>query len=136
MRASCPDVVAEIDGLALLMDAVRAGLGATIQPGAATRAASRRDGVHRSRIADAHAPAGATCWSSLSDDELSPAALAARVVMADVARTLVREGRWRRRDPSRKLNTPCPGACLPARHGFPTVLLHAETETIRWSMFW
>ncbi|MEY4908628.1 MAG: hypothetical protein RL260_2346 [Pseudomonadota bacterium] len=31
---------------------------------------------------------------SLSDDELSPAALATRVVMTDVARTLVREGRW------------------------------------------
>ena len=31
-----PRVVAEIDGLALLMDAVRAGRGATIQPGAAT----------------------------------------------------------------------------------------------------
>ncbi|VTR57753.1 Uncharacterised protein [Serratia fonticola] len=28
-------VVAEIDGLAILMDAVRQGLGATIQPGAA-----------------------------------------------------------------------------------------------------
>ena len=32
--------------------------------------------------------------ASLSDDELSPAALAARVVLADVARTLVRAGRW------------------------------------------
>jgi LysR family tcuABC transcriptional regulator len=31
---------------------------------------------------------------SLSDDELSPAALAARVVLADVARTLVKEERW------------------------------------------
>ena len=31
---------------------------------------------------------------SVSDDELSPAALAARVVMADVARQLVEQGRW------------------------------------------
>ena len=31
---------------------------------------------------------------SVSDDELSPAALAARVVLADVARTQVSEGRW------------------------------------------
>ena len=31
---------------------------------------------------------------SLSDDELSPAALAARVVLAECARELVRAGRW------------------------------------------
>jgi LysR family tcuABC transcriptional regulator len=31
---------------------------------------------------------------SLSDDELSPAALATRVVIADIARTLVRDGLW------------------------------------------
>jgi LysR family tcuABC transcriptional regulator len=36
-RERCaPHVVLEIDGLAVLMDAVRAGLAATIQPGAAT----------------------------------------------------------------------------------------------------
>ncbi|MFX8377755.1 hypothetical protein ABTL70_19930, partial [Acinetobacter baumannii] len=32
--------------------------------------------------------------TSVSDEELSPAGLAARVVLADVARQLVREGRW------------------------------------------
>jgi LysR family tcuABC transcriptional regulator len=31
---------------------------------------------------------------SLSDDELSPAALATRVVLADCARALVRSGAW------------------------------------------
>ena len=31
---------------------------------------------------------------SLSDDELSPAALAARVVLKDCVRTLLGEGRW------------------------------------------
>jgi LysR family tcuABC transcriptional regulator len=31
---------------------------------------------------------------SLSDDELSPAGLAARVVLADVARSLVTSGQW------------------------------------------
>jgi LysR family tcuABC transcriptional regulator len=31
---------------------------------------------------------------SLSDDELSPAALAARVVLADCARQVVAAGRW------------------------------------------
>jgi LysR family tcuABC transcriptional regulator len=32
--------------------------------------------------------------ASISDDELSPAGLAARVVLVDVARQLVQEGRW------------------------------------------
>ncbi len=87
-----PDVVAEIDGLALLMDAVRAGLGATIQPGAAI-ARQAADGLHGSQITDAHV-GRRSLLVSLSDDELSPAALATRVVMADTARTLVRKGLW------------------------------------------
>lgn len=87
-----PKVVAEIDGLALLMDAVRAGFGATIQPGAAL-ARQPQDEVSSSRIADAHV-GRRNLLVSLSDDELSPAALAARVVLADTARTLVMEGRW------------------------------------------
>ena len=87
-----PRIVAEIDGLALLMDAVHAGLGATIQPGAAI-ARQTADSVHSSQITDAHV-GRRSLLVSLSDDELSPAALATRVVMADTARTLVREGRW------------------------------------------
>jgi LysR family tcuABC transcriptional regulator len=87
-----PRVVAEVDSLALLMDAVREGLGATIQPGAAV----------------ARQPAGALCMHelsdtlasrdnlivSLSDDELSPAALAARVLVREVAAGLVDAGHW------------------------------------------
>ena len=87
-----PDVVAEIDGLALLMDAVRAGLGATIQPGAALARQPVGD-VLSSQITDAHV-GRRNLLVSLSDDELSPAALATRVVMADTARRLVCEGRW------------------------------------------
>jgi LysR family tcuABC transcriptional regulator len=87
-----PNVVAEIDGLALLMDAVRAGLGATIQPGAAL-AHQATDNVLSSQIADAHVNRR-NLLVSLSDEELSPAALATRVVIADTARTLTREGRW------------------------------------------
>ena len=87
-----PNVVAEIDGLALLMDAVRAGLGATIQPGAAI-ARQASDDVQSSQITDAHV-GRRSLLVSLSDDELSPAAVATRVVMADSARTLVREGHW------------------------------------------
>lgn len=92
-RAQCaPRLIAEIDGLALLMDAVSAGLGATIQPGAAA-ARLRGEGFAVVPIADAHATR-ANLLVSLSDDELSPAALAARVVMADVARRLVGAGQW------------------------------------------
>lgn len=87
-----PQMVAEIDGLALLMDAVRAGLGATIQPGAAL-ARSDNAGLLRAQIADAHV-GRRNLLASLSDDELSPAALAARVVLTDVARALVRQGHW------------------------------------------
>lgn len=87
-----PRVVAEIDGLALLMDGVRAGLGATIQPGAAI-ARVADEGLAQIRIADAQA-GRRNLLASLPDGELSPAALATRVVMIDVARQLVRQGRW------------------------------------------
>lgn len=85
-------VVLEIDGLAVLMDAVRAGLAATIQPGAAT-VRLPADDMARIEIAE-RAARRRNLLASLSDDELSPAALAARVVLGDVARALVREGRW------------------------------------------
>ncbi|HEX2545295.1 MAG TPA: LysR substrate-binding domain-containing protein [Ramlibacter sp.] len=85
---------AEIDSLAMLMDAVDQGLGCTIQPWAAI--ARFPDGTtrfHLAEIADARTRRlNSLC--SLSDDELSPAALATRVVLAECARTLVREGRW------------------------------------------
>ncbi|WP_019652165.1 LysR family transcriptional regulator [Variovorax atrisoli] len=87
-----PRIVAEVDGLALLMDAVRAGHGATIQPGAAT-ARHGRDDLQLTQIADAHV-GRRNLLVSLSDDELSPAALATRVVVADTARALVRDGLW------------------------------------------
>ncbi len=87
-----PRVVAEIDGLTLLMDAVSAGLGATIQPGAATLRL-RGDDVLLVQISNPHARRP-NLLVSLSDDELSPAALATRVVLTEVARALVSEGRW------------------------------------------
>jgi LysR family tcuABC transcriptional regulator len=87
-----PRVAAEIDGLALLMDAVRAGLGATLQPGAAlTRPWGEPLRSVELADADAHRP---NLLVSLCDDELSPAGLAARVTLESVARALVREGRW------------------------------------------
>ena len=91
-----PQLAAEIDSLALLMDAVRAGLGATLQPGAAVSRTDGRPGATAllvREVADALAVRH-NLLVSVSDGELSPAALAARVVLADVARTLVRNGHW------------------------------------------
>ncbi len=89
-----PTVVAEIDSLPLLMDAVEAGLGCTLQPWAAVaRFPDADQRFHLAEITDAQARRGnALC--SLSDDELSPAGLATRVVLADCARERVRSGRW------------------------------------------
>lgn len=87
-----PLVRLEIDGLAMLMDAVRAGLGATIQPGAAV---TRADGDTLRCVAITDRSARRrNLLASVSDDELSPAALAARGVVRDVARQLVQAGRW------------------------------------------
>jgi len=94
-RARCqPQLVAEIDSLAMLMDAVDAGLGGTLQPWSAVgRFADAAERFEMTEIADEQARrANALC--SLSDDELSPAALATRVVLADCARELVGSGQW------------------------------------------
>ena len=87
-----PKIIAEVDGLALLMDFVRAGLGATIQPGAAL-ARPENQVLTGIPVADVYATRP-NMIASVSDDELSPAGLAARVVLADVARRLVQEGQW------------------------------------------
>lgn len=89
---SAPSLAAEIDGLAMLMSAVADGFGATIQPGAAL---ARFDaGSFKSiSIKDSYM-VRTNQLVSLSEDELSPAGLAARVVLLDVAHTMVIEGRW------------------------------------------
>jgi LysR family tcuABC transcriptional regulator len=74
------------------MDAVCGGIGATIQPGAATARVSS-EAMGRIEIADQDARR-LNLLTSLSDDELSPAALAARVVLRDVAAGLVASGHW------------------------------------------
>lgn len=90
----------EIDSLAMLMDAVRAGLGCTIQPRAAlARFADADQAFEVAELADPRLRRlNSLC--SLSDDELSPAALAVRVVLADCARTLVAAGAWAGARPS------------------------------------
>lgn len=86
------EIVAEIDGLALLMRAVRDGLGATLQPGAAIshldNDALRVIGVHNPVLSRPN------FLVSLSDDELTPAGPAARVVLTKVMRQLVDAGEW------------------------------------------
>jgi LysR family transcriptional regulator, regulatory protein for tcuABC len=89
-----PTVATEIDSLAMLMDAVDAGLGCTVQPWAAVgRYADAPERFRLSEITDAQARRlNSLC--SLSDDELSPAALAVRVALSACATDLVRAGRW------------------------------------------
>ena len=89
-----PKVIAEIDSLAMLMDAVDSGLGCTLQPWAAV--ARFADADQRFVLTELRDPLAlrASALCSLSDDELSPAALAARVVLADCAREAVQSGRW------------------------------------------
>ena len=89
-----PKLVAEVDSLSMLMDAVCAGLGSTVQPWAAMgRVHHAAQCLQWAEITDPQVHrSNALC--SLSDDELSPAALATRVVLADCARELVRSGTW------------------------------------------
>jgi LysR family tcuABC transcriptional regulator len=97
-EASCarlriePNLAAEIDGLDVLMDLVRSGFGATIQPGAAT-VRLRGEPLAVRLITDRHLRRS-NLLASVSDDELSPAALAARVLLAQTVETLVRDGAW------------------------------------------
>lgn len=89
-----PRVVLEVDSLAMVMAAVDAGLGATLQPWAALgRYPDAAQRFQCARITDAPARR-VNLLCSLSEDELSPAALAARVVLKDCVRTLLGEGRW------------------------------------------
>ena len=90
-----PDIIAEVDSLYVLMDMVGQGMAASLQPWAAL-----------ARQADVDAR---LCWSeiddpatvrrnllcSLSEDELTPAAIATRNVIVRVVRELVGAGRWR-----------------------------------------
>ena len=89
-----PQMAMEIDSLTMLMEAVDAGLGATVQPWSAVH--PYEDAAQRfwwSEIDDERVRRHAMLCS-LSDDELSPAALAARVVLADSAKQLVQSGKW------------------------------------------
>ncbi len=86
-----PNIVMEIDGLAVLMNAVRAGHAATMQPGAAAALVDSR--LSSVEIADADV-CRRNVLATLADDELSSAVLATRLVITEVARQLVIDKRW------------------------------------------
>jgi LysR family tcuABC transcriptional regulator len=87
-----PNLFAEVDGLAMLMDIVRAGEAATIQPGAAM--ARAMDGSLKAyALKDANL-SRLSLIANLPEDELSSAALATRRVIVDTARALVTAGNW------------------------------------------
>ncbi|MBP6896780.1 MAG: LysR family transcriptional regulator [Pseudacidovorax sp.] len=89
-----PQVALEVDSLAMVMAAVDAGLGATLQPWAALGRypdADRR--FHHARL-DAPVARRVNLLCSRADEELAPAVLAARGVMRDSVRALVEDGRW------------------------------------------
>lgn len=86
------NVAFEIDSLSVLVDALEAGLAASIQPGAVIRRLGRADMCVR-RLGD-KALRRRNSLASLPDDELSPAALAARLVVRDVVAECVSSGAW------------------------------------------
>jgi LysR family transcriptional regulator, regulatory protein for tcuABC len=89
-----PKVVMEVDSLSMLMSAVDAGMGATLQPWAALgRYADAAERFQIARISDKQAQR-INLLCSLSEDELSPAALAARVVLKDCVTSLIKTQVW------------------------------------------
>ncbi len=89
-----PHLVLEVDSLSVVMAAVDAGLGSTVQPWAAMgRFTDAQQRFEWSRITDGDVRR-TNLLCSLSEDELSPAGLAARVVLLDCVRRLVNDGAW------------------------------------------
>ena len=89
-----PRVVLEVDSLAMIMAAVDAGLGATVQPWAALGRYPDADTRFQCALLTGAPVRRVNLLCNLPDEELSPAALAARVVLLDCVRALVGEGRW------------------------------------------
>lgn len=89
-----PRVVLEVDSLSLVMRAVDAGLGATLQPRAAVGPGPQAAGRYTLVRIDDPQASRVNLLCSLSEDELSPAALATRIVIRDTLQALVQEGHW------------------------------------------
>lgn len=89
------NIIAEVDSLTVLMDMVAAGMAATLQPWSALARQPEAGGRLRwAEIADV-GTARRNLLCSLSDDELSPAALATRGVLRQVVGQLIDDGRWK-----------------------------------------
>ncbi len=89
-----PHVVLEVDSLSMVMAAVDAGLGSSLQPWAAMGRFEDADQRFESALITDKDAQRTNLLCSLSEDELSPAALAARVVLVDCVRELVLSGAW------------------------------------------
>ncbi|MES2183376.1 MAG: LysR family transcriptional regulator [Pseudomonadota bacterium] len=89
-----PRIAMEVDSLSMVMAAVDAGLAASIQPWTAICRYS--DATSRFRMTEITDPGALRLASlcSLSDDELSPAALAVRVTLSDMVQALVNSSEW------------------------------------------
>lgn len=87
-----PNIAIEIDGLASLMEIVQNNPIATIQPGAAL--GRLREHRLRKHPIDDPLLVRRNAITSVSDDELSPPALATRVVLIELMRALVLDGCW------------------------------------------
>lgn len=87
-----PEIPIEVDGLSMLMDLVQQGFGATIQPGAALVRPGPKP-VSAWLIQDRFLQRP-NLLLSLAEDELSPAALAARVLLKQTTMNLIKNGEW------------------------------------------
>lgn len=87
-----PLVIAEVDSLLMLLETVRLGYGVTIQQ-SAVAARPPTTGLSFARLTNGSMGLH-NLLIGLSEEELSPAAQAARVVVKEVTTKLVTEGRW------------------------------------------
>lgn len=89
-----PKIVIELDSLSLLIDAVLVGMGGTLQPwGMLARMSHLNDKIFWTRISDKHFTRH-NFLCSLSDEEMSPSSLAARVLMRKCVRDVIDTGQW------------------------------------------
>lgn len=87
-----PNLIAQVDGLAMLMDIVQSGMAATIQPGSAM-ARTPHPGLRALTLSDAQLRRP-SFLATLPEEELSPAALAMRRIIREVSAALVESGQW------------------------------------------
>lgn len=90
-----PTLIAEVDSLNVLMEMVGRGMVASLQPWAALAGHAEANSRLCWNEIDDDATVRRNLLCSLSDDELSPAALATRAAILRVVKDLIDEGRWR-----------------------------------------